>query len=188
MSAGELTLNAVFYVFALALVAGALGVAVSRNIVRSAFALLLVLFSVAAFYAIMRADFLFAAQVLIYVGGILVLIIFAVMLTHRITDVRISNESTPGPVAFFAVLGVLFVLGVIIFNGPDWTASDPGEAALADKYERETKEMPRPARTLTEALGYGLMSRYLLPFEAISVLLLAALIGAAFLARKEVKS
>src|SRR5437762_11166772 len=92
MDVSEIVLNVVFYALAVAAVGGAVAVAASRNIVRSAFALLSVLFSAAALYALMKADFIAAAQVLIYVGGILVLIIFAVMLTHRITDVNISNE------------------------------------------------------------------------------------------------
>src|SRR3989475_10467864 len=114
MSTSEIVLTVVFYVLALAAVAGAAAVATSRNIVRSAFALLAVLFSAAALYAVMKADFIAAAQVLIYVGGILVLIIFAVMLTHRITDVKLSNDSTPGPAAFCACLCLLFSLVVVI--------------------------------------------------------------------------
>src|SRR5687767_13014036 len=114
MATSEIVLNGVFYVLAIAAVAGSVAVATSRNIVRSAFALLAVLFAAAALYALMKADFIAAAQVLIYVGGILVLIIFAVMLTHRITDVKISNESTPGPAAFCACLCLLFSLAVII--------------------------------------------------------------------------
>src|SRR6185436_16156058 len=120
MDASEILLNVVFYVFAASAVAGAAAVAVSKNIVRSAFALLAVLFSAAALYAIMKADFIAAAQVLIYVGGILVLIIFAVMLTHKITDVKLSNDSTPGPAAFCACLCLLFSLVVVILFTAKW--------------------------------------------------------------------
>jgi len=120
MSASEILLNVVFYVLAAGAVGGAVAVAVSRNIVRSAFALLAVLFSVAGLYAVMKADFIAAAQVLIYVGGILVLIIFAVMLTHRITDVKLSNDSTPGPAAFCACLCLLFSLVVVILFTAKW--------------------------------------------------------------------
>src|SRR5687767_11877827 len=120
MAASEILLNVVFYVVAAAAVGGSVAVAASKNIVRSAFALLAVLFSAAALYGIMRADFIAAAQVLIYVGGILVLIIFAVMLTHRITDVKLSNESTPGPAAFCACLCLLFSLVVVILFTAKW--------------------------------------------------------------------
>jgi NADH-quinone oxidoreductase subunit J len=120
MGASDILLNVIFYILAAAAIGGAVAVATSRNIVRSAFALLAVLFSVAALYAVMKADFIAAAQVLIYVGGILVLIIFAVMLTHRITDVKLSNESTPGPAAFCACLCLLFSLVVVILFTAKW--------------------------------------------------------------------
>jgi NAD(P)H-quinone oxidoreductase subunit 6 len=120
MDAGEIVLNVIFYALAAAAIAGAVAVATSKNIVRSAFALLAVLFSAAALYAVMKADFIAAAQVLIYVGGILVLIIFAVMLTHRITDVKLSNDSTPGPAAFCACLCLLFSLVVVILFTAKW--------------------------------------------------------------------
>ncbi len=132
MPASEILLNAVFYVLAAACVAGAVAVATSRNIVRSAFALLVVLFSVAGLYAVMKADFIAAAQVLIYVGGILVLIIFAVMLTHRITDVKLSNESTPGPAAFCACLCLLFSLVIVVRFTAKWR-TDSDVVTVADK-------------------------------------------------------
>ncbi len=132
MPSSEILLNVVFYVLAAGAVGGAVAVATSRNIVRSAFALLAVLFSVAALYAVMKADFIAAAQVLIYVGGILVLIIFAVMLTHRITDVKLSNDSTPGPAAFCACLCLLFSLVVVILFTAKWRR-DSEVATLKNK-------------------------------------------------------
>src|SRR5258705_5021512 len=120
MPLSERLLNFFFYVFAAAALGGGAAVALSRNIVRSAFALLTVLFAVAALYAFARADFLVVAQVLIYVGGIVVLIIFAIMLTHKITDVKVSNESSPGPASIVAC-ACLFVLLVAAFvYGHHW--------------------------------------------------------------------
>jgi NADH-quinone oxidoreductase subunit J len=131
MDAGEIVLNVIFYALAAAAIAGAVAVATSKNIVRSAFALLAVLFSAAALYALMKADFIAAAQVLIYVGGILVLIIFAVMLTHRITDVKLSNDSTPGPAAFCACLCLLFSLVVVILFTAKWERKPLETRAIA---------------------------------------------------------
>jgi len=168
MLLGDIILNILFYLFAIVAMGGALAVAASRNIVRSAFALLAVLFSAAAFYALMQMDFIVAVQILIYVGGILVLIIFAIMLTHKITDINVSNESAPSIVTFFASVCVLFAIVMII---------------LYHKWSVVEKK----AEALTAKIGELLANEYLLPFEIISVLLLAALIGAAFLARKEVK-
>jgi NADH-quinone oxidoreductase subunit J len=175
MSTGGAVLNVLFIGFALAAMAGALFVAVSRNIVRSAFSLLMVLFSVAALYALSKVDFIFAVQVLVYVGGILVLIIFAVMLTHKIVDVNVSNESAPTPWAAAATLCLLIILVLVI-------------AVMSQRWYLAT-EVPRiPADApWTEKVGEALMTRYLYPFEIVSVLLLACLIGAAYLARKEVK-
>src|SRR5579863_7566777 len=135
MGASEILLNVVFYVLAAAAIGGAVAVATSRNIVRSAFALLAVLFSVAALYAVMKADFIAAAQVLIYVGGILVLIIFAVMLTHRITDVKLSNDSTPGPAAFCACLCLLFSLVVVILFTAKWRRDSETVTARGNGFE-----------------------------------------------------
>jgi NADH-quinone oxidoreductase subunit J len=217
MDAGEMTINILFYgVAAIALCCG-LAVATSRNIVRSAFSLLGVLFGVACIYLFAWADFLMGIQVLVYIGGILVLIIFAVMLTHRITDVHLSNESVHSPTALFAVLCLLFALGLVSFNGrwPGYerrkvelvaSGATPGRLsrhgqAISPKQvlalpERERAQVraeiqgtvtPKQ-RPMTQELGRALMREHLLPFEAISVLLLAALVGAAYLARKEVKA
>jgi NADH:ubiquinone oxidoreductase subunit 6 (subunit J) len=122
MSASDLIVNVLFYLFAAGAVGGALAVALSRNIVRSAFALLAVLASAGALYGLMKADFIAAAQLLIYVGGILVLIIFAVMLTHRITDVNVSNDSAGGPGATLACACLLLALVsvILIHARPLW--------------------------------------------------------------------
>ncbi len=114
MAASDIILNVIFLVLAIGAAGGAVMVAISPNIIRSAFYLLAVLFSAAGLYVIMKADFIAIAQVLIYVGGILVLIIFAIMLTHRITDVNLSNQSAPGPVALMACSTLGFALLVIV--------------------------------------------------------------------------
>jgi NADH:ubiquinone oxidoreductase subunit 6 (subunit J) len=150
MDSEEILLNAAFYVFALLGIVTAVAVALSSNIVRSAFALLGVLLSVAAVYAFMRADFVVAAQIIIYVGGILVLIMFAVMLTHKITDVNVSNESAPGPAAVFAVLCVLFALVVVIGT---WTWDrTPGIQRAADT--RVVAGGAEPSRAVVELALY----------------------------------
>jgi NADH-quinone oxidoreductase subunit J len=104
---------------------------------------------------------------MIYVGGILVLIIFGIMLTNRITSVNISHTSVQKGMGGMVVLGILSVLGIMIFNTP-WLQSDFVE----------------PAQT-TATIGTLLMMDYLLPFEVASLLLLAALMGAAMLSRRD---
>lgn len=158
-----------FWFLALLTVGSAGIVAFSSNIMRSAFALLLTFWGVAGLYALSGADFLAAAQVLIYVGGILVLIKFAVMLTHKISDFKLANDSTYSPQALLAFLSLLLVLLWTVVFGVDWV-------------ENPNAGMPPTSRGIGEAL----MTTYLLPFEVVSVLLLGALIGATFLVRKEV--
>src|SRR4249920_40268 len=97
--------TAVFYLIALLTIASAGMVAFSRNIIYSAFSLLGTFMGVAGLYIFLGADFVAAVQVLIYVGGILVLILFAVMLTHRITDVTITNRAS-GRIPALLVIGV----------------------------------------------------------------------------------
>src|SRR5436853_7938138 len=95
----------VFYLVALLVVASAAMVAFSRNIIYSAFSLLGTFMGVAGIYIFLGADFVAAVQVLIYVGGILVLILFAVMLTHRITDVEVTNRAA-GRIPALIIIGV----------------------------------------------------------------------------------
>src|SRR5262249_62151519 len=110
--------DAVFYLIAAVTVVSAAGVAFSRNIVYSAFAVMGAFMGVAGLYVLLAADFVAVIQVLIYVGGILVLTLFAVMLTHRIGDVRISNRS----VGRLPAMLIVAVIGVVMGeagNGPN---------------------------------------------------------------------
>lgn len=153
------------------IVAGTLGsaafVVLSRQLLYSAVALLLTFFGIAGLYVFLWADFLAVIQVVIYVGGILVLIIFGIMLTHRITSVHISHTSLQRGLGGLLSGLVVVLLGFMIFKSP-WLQQPAQE----------------PAQT-TATLGKLLMIDYLLPFEVASLLLLAALIGAAMLSRKE---
>ena len=165
MSLGDL----LFYVIAAVTVVSAGGVAFSSNIVYSAFSLMGTFMGVAGLYVFLAADFVAVIQVLIYVGGILVLMLFAVMLTHRIADVRVSNRSV-------GQLPSLVIIGLV-----GWVM---GSAALAANWKAVTPGTPQPT---TYAIGNGFLNEYLLPFELASVVLLAALIGAIVLSRKELK-
>lgn len=158
-----------FYLVAAVTVLSAAGVAFSPNIVYSAFALMGTFMGVAGLYVFLAADFVAVVQVLIYVGGILVLMLFAVMLTHRIADVRVSNRSV-------GRLPSLVIIGLV--------GSVMGSAALAANWKMALPGTPQPT---TYAIGNGFLTEYLLPFELASVVLLAALIGAVVLSRKELR-
>ncbi len=159
----------IFYLIAAITVGSAAMVAFSRNIIYSAFSLLGTFAGVAAIYVFLGADFVAAVQVLIYVGGILVLILFAVMLTHRITDVQITNRAV-GRIPALVVVGVLVFLLVQTIRETPWQKA------------KEVVFSPTTAR-----IGDLFLQNYLLPFELASLVLLAALIGAVVLSRKELK-
>ena len=161
--------TAVFYLICLVTVVSAGMVALSRNIIYSAFSLLGTFMGVAGIYIFLGADFVAAVQVLIYVGGILVLILFAVMLTHRITDVEITNRAA-GRVPALLVIGVFIFLLVQTVKETPWV---------------KAKEVVYAATTAK--IGDAFLYEYLLPFELASLVLLGAMIGAVVLSRKEIK-
>lgn len=157
----------VFYLLAAITVVSAMGVAFSNNIVYSAFALMGTLLGAAGLFLMLAADFVAVVQVFVYVGGILVLTLFAVMLTHRVADVRISNRSLGRLPALLALL----IVGVVM-----------GRTILRTAWH--TVELAVPEPTIA-GLGNGFLTQYVLPFELASLVLLAALVGAVVLSRKE---
>jgi NAD(P)H-quinone oxidoreductase subunit 6 len=161
--------TAVFYLVAIITVGSALMVAFSRNILYSAFSLLGTFAGVAGIYVFLGADFVAAVQLLIYVGGILVLLLFAVMLTHRITDVEITNRAA-GRIPALIVTGVFIYLLVQTVRETPWVKA------------KEIIYQPTTAK-----IGDLFLDSYLLPFELASLVLLAALIGAVVISRKEIK-
>jgi NAD(P)H-quinone oxidoreductase subunit 6 len=157
-----------FFAFATLVVLGAMGTAFSNNLVYSAFALLASLFGVAALFTYLSADYVAIIQLIVYIGGVLVLFLFAVMLTNKITEVRDSNPKVGVIPAASVCLGLFGLLAYVAVKTP-WKT-------IAPTY-RET----------TAKLGDLLLTTYLLPFEVLSVLILGALVGAVLMARKEIK-
>lgn len=160
----------IFSIFAGMTILSATIVAFSRNIIHSAFSLLFTFAGVAGLYIFLSADFIAALQVLIYIGGILVLIIFAVMLTTKISTPSRTNEVRNPLSAIFLSILIFLLLSYSIHN-TKWKVAYP----------------PPILEGTASKLGDSLLSTYLLPFEIVSILLLAALIGAVFLVRKEIK-
>jgi NADH-quinone oxidoreductase subunit J len=158
--------DVIFLVVALLTVGSAAVVVWARSLIYSAFSLLFTFFGVAVLYAMLGADFLAATQVLIYIGGILILLLFGVMLTHRLYNLNLKTEVVQFLPGLLLAAGTFLLLGWIIVSTP-WPAVSAREVA------------PTTAR-----IGTGLLTQYLLPFEVASVLLLIALIGAAMLVRR----
>ena len=110
----------IFYIFAFITVGSGAVVVFSKRIVYSAFALLFTFFGVAGLYILLSADFLAATQVIIYVGGILVLLLFGVMMTHRVYDVQIRQQRINFLPGMLVVIFVFAMLLTVIFNKDSW--------------------------------------------------------------------
>lgn len=158
----------IFYLIAALTVGSAALVAFSRNIVYSAFALVGALMGVAAVYILLAADFVAMVQVLLYVGGIVVLTIFAVMLTQGIGDVAVSNRA----VGRITALVVMILAGAVMLY-----------ATLKTPWHLAAKITVSPT---TYGVGNAFLGAYVLPFEVASLVLLASLIGAVVISRQDV--
>jgi NAD(P)H-quinone oxidoreductase subunit 6 len=159
----------IFYALAALVVGSAAMVAFSRNIVYSTFALLGAFMGVVGIYVLLAADFVAMVQLLVYVGGILVLTIFAVMLTQGIADVTVSNRA----VGIIPGLATVAIAGAVMLY-----------AVLRTHWHQAV--MPAAAPT-TYAIGNAFLGEYVLPFEVASLVLLAALIGAIVISRHEAR-
>ena len=163
------TTTVAFYLLATLVTASSLGVALSHNIVYSAFALMGALLGAAGIFVLLGADFLGLVQLLVYVGGILVLSLFAIMLTHRIADVQVSNRSVGRGVAT-VLIGLVLVGLIRVAVRATWVTSD----------------VAAPVPT-TYGVGTAFLGDFVLPFEVASLVLLVALIGAVMVSRKELR-
>src|ERR1700722_11606124 len=160
----------VFYLIAILTVGSSMMVAFSRNIVYSTFALLGAFMGVVGIYVLLAADFVAMVQLLVYVGGILVLTIFAVMLTQGIADVTVSNREVG---AIPSLITVVILGGVMLYA----VAKTPWQQAPAQMSSSPT----------TYAIGNAFLGEYVLPFEVASLVLLAALVGAIVISRQETR-
>jgi len=160
-------INMVFWFFVVLTIVSAISVVLNKNLIYAAISLLLTFLGVASMYVFLWADFMAGTQVLIYIGGILILLLFGIMLTHKIDSVRISHSSVQKGVGAMVVLALFIGLFWMVKVTP-W----------------KIEESREQVQTVND-IGTLLMTDFLLPFEVASVLLLGALIGAAVLARKE---
>jgi NADH-quinone oxidoreductase subunit J len=167
--------NIAFGILAAASVIAALRVVTTKNVVHAALYLVVVLSSIAANFILLAAEFVAAVQILVYVGAIVVLFLFGVMLTRA----KVGRESDlDGDQRWVGAVVALFLLGVLSY-------------ALIEKFgDDKLPKLQESAETInatrgTRAVGDAIFSTYLVPFEVVSVLLLAALIGAIVLARRD---
>ena len=170
VTASPLSEIALFYLLASITAGSAIAIVLSRNIVRMAVALLFTLIGVAGLFFLLNAEFLAAVQLVVYVGGTLILIVFGVMLTSSSPFSKFT--ASPGEIGLAAVLAAI-LLATLVLAIP--YGKPPGGLAM--------HPIDPNAAYPTTSLGVALLGEYLLPFELASVLLLAVMIGAAYLAK-----
>lgn len=156
----------IFYLFAALTLISAFFVVTMRNIVYSAFFLLFTFFGVAGLYVLLAADFIAIVQLVVYVGGILILLLFGVMLTNKITNVQIKSGTFQ---ILPAAIGVGLLVGILVASmiNTNWKVFE--------------SEIPN---TTAYNIGTILIQDYVIVFELLGILLLIALIGAASMARR----
>lgn len=157
-----------FYVFAAVTLGSAVGIVVSKNIVRAATCLLGTLGGVACLYFVLHANLLAVIQLIVYAGGTLILIVFGVMLTSKSPWVNFAPTKRQVVAAVLVTVVLAYGLTALMTTA-DWSRP-AGQLAASPKVSE---------------VGTSLLTDYLVPFEAASVLLLVVMIGAAYLARPE---
>ena len=168
-----LTDTITFYIFAVLVLGGGILTITRRNAVHSAISLIVSLLGVAGLYLLQQAEFLFAVQIVLYVGGIMVLFLFVIMLVNL--DVALHqvqfNRQWFVALIISAVLAAQVAVAILVSRGTLYTTA------------------PAPPEMLepnTERVAYSLFHTYMLPFEVASILLLVAMVGAVVMAKKRV--
>jgi NADH-quinone oxidoreductase subunit J len=170
-----LTDTILFYVFAVMVLGGGVLTITRRSAVHSAISLIVSLLGVAGLYLLQQAEFLFAVQIMLYVGGIMLLFLFVIMLVNLDQAARERQFSRAWMVGLTAVAAVAAELGWVLYHG--W----------ASFHIAETGGVAAPAtQGNTEMLADTLFSGYLLPFEIASILLLVAVVGSVVMAKKRI--
>jgi NADH-quinone oxidoreductase subunit J len=177
----ELSIKQLAFIFCAALtLLPACYAAMTRNLVRAAFSLLFCFCGIAGLYVLAGADFVAVTQILVYIGGILLLILFGLMFT---ADAERFEDRSSLSGKFWAIIpagGIAAFLVYIVQNGKWYTAENLNQLGKMIEW----REAWRPS---TGWIGHLLLKEYVLAFEVASIALVAALIGAVFLARKEIR-
>jgi NADH-quinone oxidoreductase subunit J len=170
-----LTDTILFYAFAVMVLAGGILTITRRNAIHSAISLIVSLLGVAGLYLLQQAEFLFAVQIVLYVGGIMVLFLFVIMLVNLDVAAKQRQFNRQWLVALAAVAVVAVEIGYFMYRGS-------GSIHIADV------QMPGAAAGLgnTEMVADSLFGEYLLPFEIASILLLVAVVGSVVMAKKRI--
>ena len=153
-------------VLAVLILGSGVGVVLARNLFHSVLWLALTLTSTAGVFLLLHAEFLAAAQVLLYAGGVVTIVVFAIMLTERLVGESVAQMNRGIAWGLCVAVGVFAAIALVVWRAP---MRPPGGAA----------------GLTTAGLGGDLLTTWVLPFEALAILLVAALLGALYLARVE---
>jgi NADH-quinone oxidoreductase subunit J len=164
-----------FYIFALMVLGGGVLTITRRSAVHSAMSLILSLLGVAGLYLLQQAEFLFAVQIVLYVGGIMLLFLFVIMLVNLDHAAKERQFNRQWPVAILAVLAAGALIGWFLYQG-----------AASFRIADIPAAPPPPGVGNVEMLADTLFREYLLPFELASVLLLVAVVGSVVMAKKRI--
>jgi NADH-quinone oxidoreductase subunit J len=175
-----LTDTVTFYIFAALVLGGGILTITRRNAVHSAISLIVSLLGVAGLYLLQQAEFLFAVQIVLYVGGIMVLFLFVIMLVNLDMAAKERQFNRQWLVALVAAVAVGAELAYFLYHGKS-------VSVVAPAAEGPSRILPPvTASGNTEILADALFSQYLLPFEIASLLLLVAVVGSVVMAKKRI--
>jgi len=163
-----------FMVLSVVMLVSAIMVITRRNAVHSVIWLIVTLFSVGGIFLLQRAEFLFAVQIILYVGGIMVLFLFVVMLVDIDVSLKQARFARQWPVALLTSVSLLGILGFALYNH-------------AQGLNLPSQPMTRAPVQNTQAVGMALYQNYMLPVEIASVLLLVAMVGAVIMAKRKME-
>lgn len=163
-------MNAAFWIISAITVIGAILAVTMRNLVHCVLALILFFLGIAGHYFLLRADFLAAVQILLYIGAVAVLMLFAIMLTRHVTGTEGPSELSG---KWWAGMSTAIIIGGLLW----WVIGRDAVMSMLPAGE---------ANTSVAEIGKALVSDWLVPFEILGVLLTAALIGAVVIALEEV--
>lgn len=175
-------MDIIFIIISVLIISAAVFILFSKNVVYSAFLLFFVFIGVAAVFVFANADFLAVAQIMIYIGGILILIVFGILLTNKPQNTRFGTQNTiitnnqNAFLGLFAALILMVGLFFVLFNVP------------FQRIEGKNFEQFEAPITTVQSIGLNLIANNSLPFEAVGVLLIGALIGAGYIAKSTLDS
>ncbi|MBL7052547.1 MAG: NADH-quinone oxidoreductase subunit J [Candidatus Marinimicrobia bacterium] len=162
--------NIIFGLVIVLTVGGAIVTVTSQNLARAVFALLFTFLGVTGLYFLMQADFIAMVQLMVYIGGITILLLFGVMLTQKAHKLKVGFSAVNPNTGAIISMGVFVGLVMLILNVDEW-------------YDLEFVNL----NSTISKIGENLLGQWVLPFEVASILLLMALVGAATLARRREK-